>query len=1429
VTAERWKEIKEIFACALERQAAERAEYLDAACAGDASLRREVESLLASHQQAGEFIETPALSTDTTLGASGEEDDADIGRRIGAYRTVKEIGRGGMGSVYLAVRADDEFERRVAIKLIRRGMEIDFIVRRFRNERQILANLDHPYIARLLDGGTTEEGLPYFVMEYVDGLPIQRYCEDSKLPVPERLKLFEKVCEAVQYAHGRQVIHRDLKPGNVLVTTEGTPKLLDFGVAKLLDPDLKEHTAEPTTAGFRMMTPAYASPEQLHGEPATAASDVYSLGVLLCELITGRRPERSGTPTGPPDERLAGGLDNIIAKATSEKPGQRYAIAAQLAEDLRRYAEGHALSAGPYAALPAAAAVGTDRSTGPKSIAVVPFQTLGAEDKSDEYLGIGMADALITKLSNIRRIIIRPTSSVLRYVHGANDLLAVARELDVDYVLDGRVRRSGDRVRITVQLVRGSDGAPLWAAKFDEKFTDILNLEDSLSEQVAQALIVRLTEEERGLLHKRGTANAQAYQAYLKGRYYWNSVAEDALSKALVAFMEALALDPQFAHAQAGVADYYNWLGVWNVLPPAECFASAKDAARKALELDPTLAEAHAALGFAQWAYDRDWEGAERSMARAIELDPDYPTAHQWYAYLASARGRHEEALGRIERAQKLNPFASLLVASSGFVCYNARLFDRCLQELQRAVRMEPKDYISQQGFAWAYGQLGRHTEAVAAAEKALAIAPDNALVQWALGSALAAAGREAEAREILRQMTEASETRTISFYYMAVIHAVLGEREAALARLEQAFERCDWWTVWMANEPRLDALRSDPRFQQLMTRVGPRESTTLPPVTTSTSSAPAGERRPRRAGVYALVALGVLIVLIVLTVAGKLFLWRNGPRFQNLKIVKLRTNGNAFSAAISPDGRYVAYTLDEGGKQAIWIRQTAVAAGVRIVPPAQMNFRGLTFSRDGAHLYYLAYERNDFAHGAVFQVPVLGGPLRKVITDVESPITLSPDGKRAAFVRDNGAAGENNLIVANLDGNDERTLATRRHPDQFAFASAPAWSPDGSVIAAAIESSDAHGRSDSLITIRLKDGEQKPLVSQRWQFVERMAWLPDGSALLLIGQDPESTFQQVWTVPAGGGKPRKVTNDLNDYIGISLTADSRQLATIQFQILSSIWVAPKDNFNNVQEISSGAGRFYDLAWTPDGKILSSSDASDTVDLWSREADGSAPRQLTANARRNYAPAVSPDGRHIALHSNRTGAWNIWMVDADGGNPQPLTADNKTDSNWPQISPDGQWVIFHRPSAGGRFRLWKAPIAGGQETQITGETCMRPAISPRDGMIACWYSEPSSQPQWRIGIYPPEGGRPVKTFEFPPSVSIDSALHWTPDGRAVAYVDNRGGAANIWSQPLDGTPARPLTNFHAAQIFSFAWSRDGRLAYSRGLQAFDVVLISDVR
>ncbi len=883
MTPEHWQQVEEVFQSALDCPPGERQQFIAEACAHDADLREQVEALVRQHEAAGDFIEAPAFDfsrlnySDTPIVARPApvaEDDPMAGRRIGAYKLVREIGRGGMGAVYLAVRADSEFQKRVAIKLIKRGMDTDFILRRFRNERQILASLDHPHIARLLDGGTTDDGLPYFVMEYIEGQPLYSYCDSQKLTIAERLRLFFHVCGAVQYAHQNLVVHRDIKPGNILVCSDGTPKLLDFGIAKLLNPEMSPDTITPTATAMRLMTPEYASPEQVQGLAATPASDVYSLGVLLYELLTGHRPyhfrgrapheiarviceEEPEHPSHaialnqdilPPEaarsdvvtlefvyrnrgttleelrRELTGDLDNIVLKALRKEPGRRYATAEKLREDITRHLEGRPISAPFFFPVAGAATrpMSADAAAVEKSIAVLPFKIIGlqnAGETGDNFLGVGLADALITRLSSLRQCVVRPTSSVLRYGDGEADPFSAGHELGVKFVLDGHIRRAGARIRVTVQLLSVGAGATVWASQFDEDFTDVLSLEDALSTQVAEALVPQLTGDERLQLAKRGTDDAEAYETYLRGRYYWNTFTEDGFAKAITSYYRAIALDPTYAAAYTGVAEYYIWLGIYGVLPPAECFAAAKEAAAKAVELDDSLAEAHTALGLAIHTADFQWSDAESHFRRALELNPNYSTAHLWYSLQLAMEGRFDESLPLARRALELDPLTPFNRHNVGWCLYHARRFDESIEHYRQWSADEPEYGMAHHGYGWVLRQVGRYEESIAEATQAVEMFGDTPFIIAALAASYAAAGKVDDARKILRQLEEVSTKRYVSPYHLALVHYYLDDKEGALRLLEQTHSDHDAWIVWLGVEPQFDALRDEPRFVELLRR----------------------------------------------------------------------------------------------------------------------------------------------------------------------------------------------------------------------------------------------------------------------------------------------------------------------------------------------------------------------------------------------------------------------------------------------------------------------------------------------------------------------------------------------------------------------------------------------------------------------------------
>lgn len=576
-----------------------------------------------------------------------------------------------------------------------------------------------------------------------------------------------------------------------------------------------------------------------------------------------------------------------------------------------------------------------------------------------------------------------------------------------------------------------------------------------------------------------------------------------------------------------------------------------------------------------------------------------------------------------------------------------------------------------------------------------------------------------------------------------------------------------------------------------------------------------------RRIAIGAGLLLLVVIALISLYFAlGQKHAKTTGPAFQNTTISKLTSTGRALGAVVSPDGKYVVHIVSEAGKQGLWMRQTATSSNVQIVPPDEGSYVGLTFSHDGNYVYFVKGEKGATVR-SLYQVPVLGGTQRKLIDDVDSPISFSRDGKRFAFVRHSQT--ESAILIVNADGTGEQKLATYKIPDIFLQV---AWSPDDKVIAAATRKVTGGFRNE-MVAVQVSDGSEKTIGSQKWLAIGGFDWLVDGSSLVLsaVDQTPGSRQLQIWQLSYADGKAKRITNDLNNYTGVSLAADSRSLVTVQADAVANLWVAPEGDVNRARQITSGSGRYNQISMTPDGRLVYISDASGAADIWVMDADGKNQRQLTSEAGVNVFPAASLDGRYIAFDSNRganPATFNIWRMGIDGSNPKQLTQGEG--EYFPACSPDGKWIVYTPLSSTGKLSLWKIPMDGGDPIQINERISVKPAISPDGKWIAFQTTgdQPTSRP--KLAILSFDGGQPSNLLEIPLI-----QYRWSADGKAILYLDNKEGVSNIWSQPLDGGAPKQLTKFTADQIFSFDWSRDGKtMACSRGVVTTDVVLIKDI-
>jgi eukaryotic-like serine/threonine-protein kinase len=854
--------IEELFHQAANLAPADRAMFLNRVCGNDEELRRELQSLLAADATVGRVLETAAVRRFRT--DLDDEGSALVGTQIGRYKITGEIGRGGMGAVYRAVR-DDDFRMEVAIKLLKRGTDTDAALSRFRVERQILAGLEHPNIARLLDGGATETGLPWFVMEYVDGTPLLEYA--APLSTPQRIELFRPVCAAVQYAHRNQIVHRDIKPANILVTREGIPKLLDFGIAKLLDATVEGAAAGLTATGMRLMTPDYASPEQMRGEPVTPATDIYSLGAVLYELLTGRRANHIETysPGGIKKEicavepkrpsavtkNLDPDLDNIVLMALRTEPQRRYASAGQLSEDLSRFLHDLPVHARPetlryrgrkflkrnrvpvmaatlsaaFVLVLALAAVARMRrpaissDSDIRSIAVLPLENLSG-DEGQEYFSNGITDALISDLAGIHALRVTSRTSAMTYQHARPAIPEIGRKLGVETIAEGSVFRAGNQVRITIRLVDALKDRTVWSGTYEGELKDVLTLQSQVAEAIAQEIHVTLTARDQSRVSRQRRVNLDAYDAYLKGRHeYFTSFTQEALENAIGHFQQALALDPGYAPAYLGLADsYYMVSNMYR--PPTEVMPKAKSAALKALEFDGTLGEAHATLALVRSVYDFNRGEAEKGFRRAIDLNPSDAVAHLWYGLHLMGLGRFDEAVAEMEQARKLDPVSPAIGVYAVWPLYFARRYDEAIQRLRPMTEMNP-DYVHAHALlALCYEQKGELPEAIADMEKAWALDKEpESLAQ--LGHIYAIAGRRADALKALRQLKELSRRRYVSVYEFGVLYAGLGERNEAFRWLERVGEdRSEFFAV-VNVDPRLEVLHSDPRFRALRRAVG--------------------------------------------------------------------------------------------------------------------------------------------------------------------------------------------------------------------------------------------------------------------------------------------------------------------------------------------------------------------------------------------------------------------------------------------------------------------------------------------------------------------------------------------------------------------------------------------------------------------------------
>jgi eukaryotic-like serine/threonine-protein kinase len=757
-----------------------------------------------------------------------------IGQTLGRYRIVERLGEGGMGVVFRG--EDPRLERDVALKILRQdALHDEDSKRRFRLEARALSRLLHPNIATLFDFDS-DRGVDFLVLEFVPGESLARTLANGPLPETRARAIALDVAEGLQSAHEKGIVHRDLKPGNIVITPPGRAKVLDFGLARVM-PGATNLTQSATISSPSALvgTVPYMSPEQVRDDRVDARSDLYALGAVLFEMTTGRRPfsgddvlsllykiaHEPAPLLRAIQPGLSAELEAVVSRCLEKAPLRRFSDAGALLRALRCESSDDDRGFPLRTALSSAghASELSGPGSGIRSLVVLPFENRSG-DPAQEFFADGMTDALIADLAQIAALRVISRTSAMRFKGTRLPLSEIARELRVDGVVEGSALRIGDRVRITVQLVDVANDRSMWAKSYERGLTDILALQSEVAHAIASEIRIQVTPDERARLRSKGTVNPAAHVACLQGSFLWNRFTGESVKEAILRYEEALAIDPNYAAAYAGLADSYIMLANHHILPPREGYSLGRKAAERGLALDESLAELHTSLAWVHRLFDWDWPAAERECMRAVQLNPGYAFGRSRYALLLSGMGRHEEAIAEAERAHELDPLNLLTYTVVGDTLFYARRFDRSVESYRKCLELDPTFGAAHTDLARSLEQVGRAEEAVEEFMRGTA-GPDG-LPRPSSGLAIlyARAGRTDEAQATLHAVQALAHKQFVSPYGIASYYAVIGDNDRALDWLEKAYSERDGTLVWLKVHPRLDGLRGEPRFRELLARL---------------------------------------------------------------------------------------------------------------------------------------------------------------------------------------------------------------------------------------------------------------------------------------------------------------------------------------------------------------------------------------------------------------------------------------------------------------------------------------------------------------------------------------------------------------------------------------------------------------------------------